>query len=70
MSKSFRFDPDDEFGGDNLPPMSRKELKAARKARRNKEQALDEQMQPDDESERVGSSIIGTKLMIHGWRRS
>lgn len=52
MSKSFRFDPDDEFGGDNLPPMSRKELKAARKARRNKEQALDEQMQPDDESER------------------
>lgn len=48
MSKSYRFDPDDDFGGDNIAPVSRKQLKEQRKARKRDELALDEQMQPDD----------------------
>lgn len=54
MSKSYRFDPDDDFGGDNLRPISKKELKAQRRDRKRNEQALDDQMQPDDDAE-------------HGW---
>ncbi len=49
MSKSYRFDPEDDFGGDNQAPTSRKQLKEARKARRRDEAALDEHMQPEDD---------------------
>ena len=49
MAKTYRFDPDDDFGGDNIAPVSKKELKAARKARRRDEASLDEQMQPEDD---------------------
>jgi len=49
MSKSYRFDPEDDFGGDNLRTMSKKELKALRRERRRNEQVLDEQMKPDHE---------------------
>ena len=48
MAKTYRFDPNEDFGGDNLRPVSKKELKAARRARRRNEQALDDQMQPDE----------------------
>lgn len=50
MAKTYRFDPDEEYGGDNLPPMSRKELKAQRRERKRNDQVLDDQMQPDDDS--------------------
>ena len=49
MSKSYRFDPEEEFGGENLRPMSKKELKAQRKDRKRNDQALDDQMQPEDD---------------------
>lgn len=49
MAKTFRFDPEDDFGGDNLRTISKKELKAQRKARRRDEQALDDQMQAEDD---------------------
>lgn len=52
MSKSYRFDPEEDFGGDNLRPMSKKALKAQRNVRKRNDQALDDQMQPDDEAER------------------
>jgi len=50
MSKSYRFDPEEDFGGDNLPPKPKKELKAERQARRSKDAVLDDQMQPDEDS--------------------
>lgn len=49
MSKSFRFDPEDDYGGDHLAPMSRKELKAARRARKRNEDVFDQLEQVDDE---------------------
>ena len=49
MSKSYRFDPTDEYGGDNLRPISKKELKAQRRERKRNDEALDEQMQPEDD---------------------
>lgn len=51
MSKTFRFDPEEDFGGDNLPTMSKKDLKAARKERKRNDLALDEHMQPETDSE-------------------
>ncbi len=47
MGKSYRYDPDEDYGGDNLPPKSKKELKADRRAKHAKEKALEDQMRPD-----------------------
>ncbi len=53
MSKSYRFDPDADFGGDNQAPVSKKELKRQRRERRKDDTTLDDQMQPDDDGDRA-----------------
>ena len=50
MSKSFRFDPRDNDGGDQQRRISKKALKQARRDRRNKiDAAFKELTQRDDE---------------------
>jgi len=52
MGKTYRFDPKEYYGGDNLPPKSKKELKAERRAKHAKDIALDDQMKSDDDDNR------------------
>lgn len=49
MSKSFRYDPRDDDGGDSFSRISKKELKRQRQERRKDERRLSELMERDDD---------------------
>lgn len=66
MGKTFRYDPDDDFGGDHLSTKSKKELKADRRAKRAKEKALEDNMRPDDQT--TSDKILSDSL-VGGWAR-
>ncbi len=51
MSKSFRYDPRDDDGGESYTRQSKKELKRQRKERRKDEDRLDELMEREDDGQ-------------------
>lgn len=49
MAHTYRYDPEDDYGGEHLSKLSKKELKRQRKERHKREAALDQHMEPEVE---------------------
>lgn len=64
MGKTFKFDPDEDFGG-GLSKADRKRLKQERKDRRKKEAALNSHMEETDD--RTASQRIADDVADGGW---